>query len=634
LLLLAVLAALLLLAALAPLQSIALGHDGALSNPTGRPIGGGEDYGDWVNGPRCARKLCPRVTTKAQLLGALNNAGPGTVVYVQDNAVIDLTGTWDIPIRGGVTLASGRGRGGSLGGLLYTTDIAARNLFVVLGTDVRITGLRLRGPDTEVEPPDCGGHDTNGIAILADEPAIRSVRIDNNEMWGWPSSAVGVRNVYGALVQHNHIHHNRRRVTKDGCRAYGLGYGVVVSTTGWSLVEANLFDHNRHDIATDGTPNTNYEARYNLVLNGAVEQSFDVHGGDDRKDGTHIAGHRFQVHHNTFLQSHKPAFSLRGIPTNGAWVYANEFRHAGACCSRGDAVRQTYGSQGGAIFPPVRLYVYGNAVNVDYFPGWFVSFSGESFWRLRRFDARAMSAIRLGDFDGDGRVDAFTAAGGRWFLSRGAREDWVPLNTSSIPLAELRFGDFDRDKRTDVFRTNGTSWYVSYGGTSPWQVLNRSGVRLDKLAFGDFDGDGRTDVFYADGSRWYVSWAGVSPWAQINTSSFTVGQLRFGDFDGDKRTDVFRTDGTSWYVSYSGTSPWQVLNRSGVRLDKLAFADVNGDRRTDVFYGNGSAWFVSWGGTSAWQRLNTSSLTTSELLFGDFNGDGRADVLSRQHPDG
>src|SRR5690606_1749171 len=303
--------------ALLPPARLAAQGVGALGNPTGKPIGGGEGYGDWIV-PRRTNRV---VATRAELLAALASATPGTVVYVRDDAEIDLSNDWWIEIRAGVTLASGRGRNGSLGALIRTRATLKAPLFQVSGSDVRITGLRLRGPDTEIEPtvgPWCGAADATGTAVRAGEPTLRYVRIDNNEPVGWPDPAVKVENVYGVQVQHNHIHHNRRQRRRDGCRAYGLGYGVVVGGAGHALVEANEFDHNRHDIACDGMPNTGYEARYNLILGGAVQHSFDVHGGADRGDGTSIAGAYFYVHHNTFLQAHKPAFRIRGVPLVGA----------------------------------------------------------------------------------------------------------------------------------------------------------------------------------------------------------------------------------------------------------------------------------------------------------------------------
>ena len=306
-------------------------------DPTGQPLGGGEGYNDFA-------PWGVLVSTRDGLLAALASANADTTVFVDGDAVIDLTGMLEIPLNPGVTLASSRGSGGSLGALLYTTEMAAKPLFAVLGTGVRVTGLRLRGPDTNIAPADCGGHDTRAIGV-EDYNTLRNwvVRIDNNELWGWPGAAVEDRNVRGLRVDHNHIHHNRRQVRKTGCKSYGLGYGVVVSL-GQALIDGNIFDHNRHDIASDGSPGSEYEARYNLVLNGPLQHSFDVHGGADRKDGTDIAGTLFRVHHNTFLQDSKPAFRIRGIPQTGAYVWQNEFRHT----SESDAANQV--NAGGNFF--------------------------------------------------------------------------------------------------------------------------------------------------------------------------------------------------------------------------------------------------------------------------------------------
>ena len=104
-----------------------------------------------------------------------------------------------------------------------------------------------------------------------------------------------------------------------GQGVYGLGYGVVVGP-GSAAIEANVFHHNRHDIASDGRPGSFYTATYNRVRGGAVDHSFDVHGGSDCNDATSVAGSGFVIHHNTFEESNKPAVRLRGIPIRGAWA--------------------------------------------------------------------------------------------------------------------------------------------------------------------------------------------------------------------------------------------------------------------------------------------------------------------------
>ena len=114
---------------------------GAESNPTGDPIGGGTGYARIVP-PEAATAT---VQTAEELLAALAAAQAGQVVYVPDDAIIDLTPHTGIALPAGVTLAGGRGLNGSEGGLLFTRTIESTTLFRTAGPNIRITGLRLEG---------------------------------------------------------------------------------------------------------------------------------------------------------------------------------------------------------------------------------------------------------------------------------------------------------------------------------------------------------------------------------------------------------------------------------------------------------------------------------------------------------
>jgi hypothetical protein len=74
---------------------------------------------------------------------------------------------------------------------------------------------------------------------------------------------------------------------------------------------------------------------------------------------------------------------------------------------------------------------------------------------------------------------------------------WTKLASSGITLPNLAFGDFNGDGRTDAFYANGIKWYVSHNASTAWQQLNTSDIPLSELAFGDFNADGKTDMFYA-----------------------------------------------------------------------------------------------------------------------------------------
>lgn len=308
---------------------------GSEANPTGNPIGGGKGYNALVD------RFDLRVRSAEELIAALKRAKPGQVVYVDDFAEIDLTvrvraEKFVLEVPGGVTLASGRGKDASKGALLYSDELKTSPLIRTKGGSVRITGLRIRGPDPEDRTTEMkrllaqGGHKlyyafptSSGIACTHPE-----LEVDNCELWGWSHSAVSLRKgAAQAHIHHNSVHH---------CQRSGLGYGVCLDQAA-ALIEANLFDWCRHHVAGTGRRGTSYEARYNLILGQANSHSFDMHGGADRKDGTDIAGDWIRIHHNTFFATRIPAVVIRGRPTKGAEVHHNWFGHDGV----GAAVRQT-----------------------------------------------------------------------------------------------------------------------------------------------------------------------------------------------------------------------------------------------------------------------------------------------------
>ena len=103
------------------------------------------------------------------------------------------------------------------------------------------------------------------------------------KQWASSKSATGAAFRGQASLERQRPFPERQQPARPGIR-----FDVVGSVT----IEANVFDHNRHDIASDGSPGAHYTATYNLVLDGAVEQSFDVHGGKDRQGLHKHRGHR------------------------------------------------------------------------------------------------------------------------------------------------------------------------------------------------------------------------------------------------------------------------------------------------------------------------------------------------------
>lgn len=290
---------------------------GYLTNNTDNPVGGGSGYSNIVlNNSDVDYVIINNLTNKTQFFSALSNAQAGDIIYINDSVEMNLTYNTNIIIPSGVTIASGRGNNNSQGALLYNNYIAPSGdyqLFKSSGPNVRITGLRING--TDYKTSNSSYEFSTSRAIYSEYP----IEIDNSEIMGWSHCAICLYKGAFGYVHNNYIHHNQRA---------GIGYGIVLAYASSSMIESNIFDWNRHSIAADGTPETSYTARYNLVLSNGTSHAFDMHGGKDRNDGTNIAGKTIDIYSNTFYKIRNGAaiqntVAIRGIPTNHANIWSN-----------------------------------------------------------------------------------------------------------------------------------------------------------------------------------------------------------------------------------------------------------------------------------------------------------------------
>lgn len=284
---------------------------GAENSIVAKPIGGGVGYASAIS------EGTYTVEDLSSLLVALKFAKNREIIFINGAAKIDLSCQKLLVIPGGVTLVSDRGVNGSPGALLFTNNLDAAPMIIVNGENVRIIGIRLRGPDPEQRAEELSKLFKEGkYYSIPNSQGIKSslkgLEVNNCELFGWSHAAIMLGPGAKAHIHHNYIHHNQR---------WGLGYGVCLDDA-WALIEANLFDWNRHAIAGTGRPATGYEACYNIVLENANSYSFDMHGGVDRKDGTDIAGDLILIHHNTFR-----AANFRGIMINGRPLQRAEIHH-------------------------------------------------------------------------------------------------------------------------------------------------------------------------------------------------------------------------------------------------------------------------------------------------------------------
>ena len=287
------------------------------------PIGGGEEYTSIVTSGDYT------VESLEELVEVLSKAKTGQVVFIPGETEIDMTTLIYIEqlvleVSEGVTLAGNRGENGSKGAILTSDALKTPALIRTTGPNVRITGLRLRGPNPKqyldhhqrAFGKGGGGHEyyykfPTSVGITTEHSGLE---IDNCDISGFSHAGINLKTGDRHHIHHNYIHH---------CQYNGLGYGVCHNTAS-SLIEYNQFNWNRHSIAGTGRPGCDYVARHNGELGESLSHCFDMHGGRDRSDGTDIAGTMIEIHNNTFCAEKTPVV-IRGIPQDRCDVHHNWF---------------------------------------------------------------------------------------------------------------------------------------------------------------------------------------------------------------------------------------------------------------------------------------------------------------------
>lgn len=287
------------------------------------PLGGGCGYSQIVT------KGDFTVEDTSGLIDALLQAKAGQVIFIPSGVCIDLTTLiyvedFVLEIPEGVTLAGDRGHENSVGAILTSDALKTPVMMRAIGTHVRITGLRIQGPNPKrylEHHKKSFGPGGEGRTYYYKFPTSRGINtefsnlvVDNCEISAFSRCAIGLMKGENHHIHHNFIHH---------CQYNGLGYGVSHDTAS-SLIEHNVLDANRHSIAGTGRPGCGYVARHNIEKGVSLSHCFDMHGGRDRKDDTNIAGTSIEIYNNTFQQPEK-AVGIRGEPELYCKVYNNWF---------------------------------------------------------------------------------------------------------------------------------------------------------------------------------------------------------------------------------------------------------------------------------------------------------------------
>ncbi len=596
------------------------------------PIGGGPGYNQIVT-PQDADIYITQFTTITNFKNTIETASLGSVIYIADNLVINLTGQYaqtgdvSIGIPAGVTLASGRGNG-SQGALIYTDDFdwytsidyEGMPAFTCLGDNIRFTGIRFKGPFHGIGT-------NNPLSSIRFKTGIRTngydhLEIDNCELYDWPYAAIGLFS--GSLdnnkIHHNYFHHNRQ---------HGLGYGVVIDLA-YATIYSNLMHSNRHVIAGSGKDGSGYEAYCNTVLSGGTSHNFDMHA-EGPSDGTPNAGDFIYIHHNDFHDvgeervngNNDQNIYIRGRPDKICRIENNRFKHSDPA----SAIKQRnpVGGYGNVL-------VFNNIWGGFDYRGWYVK---EEWDPVSPFNFLTIESTTetiytpgpgtlyqynyfFGDKDGDGKTDIMKLENGLiWHLpleiTDGMNTDWVSSISTGYSFNSLRFGNYDSNPATDLIRKDGGNIVASYNLATSWTTHLTTGYSLNQLLEGDFYGDGQLDFLYPTGSAWLVSNNTNTSWQTLSNSS--QGNVLIGHFNSDGKSDVFWGSGGQWYYSNGGSGAAQSLASSGTTALDLVLGDLNNDGISDVIFMQNMQ--VSLSGSSSWKSMNVITIPRDVFTYGD-----------------
>ncbi len=282
-----------------------------------------------------------------------------------------------------------------------------------------------------------------------------------------------------------------------------------------------------------------------------------------------------------------------------------------------------------------------------------------------------VTALAVGDYDGDGWEDVFTSAGdtGRARLIGWHGAGWTDrapdagLDVSGAMAAS--FGDVDNDGYLDLFvvDAHGTGHLYRNDGKGRFKDIAASaGVdrpgRTSRVVFADLDHDGDLDLLLAtDGGLRFLRNNADGTFRDVTVDAGLTGpapatDAAVGDLDDDGVMDVIANTAGNGPALFHNSHERRFENRTGPAGwtgapggGAVAVADYNNDGYLDVFVGgseSGTNMLFLNGHDGRFAPDHRSSaalgtlrtLATQAALFFDYDNDGFLDLVVVGEPHG
>lgn len=290
-----------------------------------------------------------------------------------------------------------------------------------------------------------------------------------------------------------------------------------------------------------------------------------------------------------------------------------------------------------------------------------------------RIDGFNRNKIRIGDFNGDGRMDLllfthekfeiwlFTDSG----FKLGTSGEFVRIG----PVENVIIGDFNGDGCSDFATIDGAGssnfvrMYITniYGDLSlncyHQGTVHDSWMKKPEVKAGDFNGDGATDLFvyYPYGSSKSNTADVICSESTKNgitalnkkveaTGSYYWDRVEIVDFNGDGRAEIMNLHPDGYTVME--TLPQELYFHEFVKNPgtpkknhHLHFGDFNGDGKTDMLitgHNDGDSHWSTWEihlsrGNNTFETIYTTQQVDTRkktIYIADANGDGKDDIFA------